>query len=152
MPYSIHWFSINDAQNAQLVDLWYLKCLHRFKDVDKEMASACLETALNHLQYLAPKFCFLSLVSSSPPAPEKSQLAAAILASTLPSQDENGVSRFNIQAPAPVITITSSTEFSRITVQQLAGSPRVFLPFHLLKIGTEFLSKDPNEWSDIQDF
>ena len=147
VPYSIYWFSVNDAQNAQVVDLWYLKCLHRFKDVDNEMASACIETALNHLQYLAPEFCFLSLVSSSLPAPEKTQLAAAILASKPPSQDENGVPHFDIQAPAPIVTIEQSTEFSSITVQQLAGSPRVFLPFHLLKIRTDFLNKDPSEWS-----
>lgn len=147
--YAIYWFGVNDAPNAQALDLWFLKTLHEYRDtVDEEVGSACLATALNHVQFLAPEFCFLSLVSNSK---DKAEIAAAILSSTPPPKDENGKSQFEIQAPEPTLKITEDNSDS-ISVKQLVGGPRVYLPFHLLKIGTSFLEKEPEQWAAEEDF
>ena len=94
---AINWFSVNDAPNAQSVDLQFIKDLYDYKGVDKPMASACLETALNHLQFLAPEFVFLSLVSNRLPLQEKADVAAAILSCAPPPKDKDGNPQFAIQ-------------------------------------------------------
>ena len=86
---SINWFSLNDAATAQLMDLWLIRTLHSYKEVDVELADKCLKVAFDHLHFLSPEFCFLLLVSNALPLEEKSALAWNFL-KFAPPLDENG--------------------------------------------------------------
>ena len=64
-----------------------------------------------------------------------------------PPYDENGELRFDVGAPSPAVSITAKTE-----VPELAAGPRVFLPFHLMKISWDFLRSDPAQWESSPDY
>ena len=60
-------------------------------------------------------------------------------------------SLYLIQAPAPIVEFEPSLKPST-TIKDLVGGPRVFLPFHLIGVGFDFLKTDPVEWETNDDF
>ena len=128
------------------MDLWLIKTLFDYKTVDLQVAEGCLKTAFDHLQYFAPEFLFLSLVSNKIPAPDKKDIAQAILRCKLPL-DENREPNFPIGPPKPAVPITKDTQ-----LWELAKGSRVFLPFHLLQVGWGFLEQDPSTWKESCEF
>ena len=62
--------------------------LFDYKIIVEPLATACLMTMFNHLQYLAPELVFLLLINSLPLA-ENAEVAKVILESAPPKNDEN---------------------------------------------------------------
>ena len=142
---AIYWFSVNDAPGSQATDLWMIRTLTAYKAIDKKVAEDCLKVAFNHLQFLAPEFCFLSLFSTAVATSEKAKIAAAIMKCPTPDADENGF-KFEVKAPEPAVKITASTN-----LWDLAAGARVFLPFTLYGINWDFLKKDPTTLDTVID-
>ena len=63
--------------------------LFDYKIIVEPLATACLMTMFNHLQYLAPELVFLLLISNSLPLAEKAEVVKVILPSTPPKNNEN---------------------------------------------------------------
>ena len=94
----------------------------------------------------AAHHCPISLVSNSLPAADKQKIASEILKCAVP-RDENGDLEFEIVTPKPAVPVTKDTQ-----LWQLAKGPRVYLPFHLLELGWDFLKTDPTQWEESEDF
>ena len=60
--------------------------------------------------------------------------------------DKNGELHFEVGALTPAVAITKDTN-----VSDLAAGPRVFLAFHLMNIGWDFLRLEPEKWNKSDD-
>ena len=128
------------SADAQVNDLEFRREMERFKDVDLEVAEAVLKTWNGHLQFLAPEYCFLTLVSDKVTPAEKKKISEAILSTPRPE----------VLPPAPLkpaVTIDDKTK-----LPQLAKGPRTYLPFLLLNLDSSFLNLHPNEWFSDESF
>ena len=134
--YVPHQLSAGDAADCQVNDLQLRRDLEDFKLIDFPIAAAVLKTFERHMDFLAPEYSFLSLISKKVSLAEKRQIASA-----LASVEENR----NLQ-PAqlkPAVVITHKTE-----LHELAQGDRVFLLFQSINIDRSFLAKDPSVWGE----
>ena len=129
-----------NSADAQVNDLEFRREMEKFKNVDAEVADAVLETWDRHLQFLAPEYSFLTLVSDKVTPAEKKKISEAILATPRPES----------LPPAPLkpaVTIDDKTK-----LPQLAQGPRTYLPFLLLDLDSSFLTSHPNDWHANESF
>ena len=137
--YVPHWLRASFASDCQVNDLQYRKDLGHFSEVDPEIAAAVLEVFLRHVDFLAPEWAILSLVSTKVSLEDKEKMAKEII--SVPKSD------LRPAPPKPIVPITSST-----TLDALVKSPRVHLLFHLLTIDESFLAEDPKAWGDDPEY
>ena len=126
--------------DAQLNDLEFRRQMEGFREIDPIIADAVLNTWNRHVEFLGPEYSFLSLVSPKVSPQEKAKIAENIASTPDPRT-------LAPAPPKPSVPITATTQ-----LHELATGPRVYLPFHLLGISAEFLTKDQKDWETDSDF
>jgi hypothetical protein len=66
------------AKDAPFQDLTFLNKAYKYKSVDKELATVCINAIERHSSYLSGQSAFLSLLSSLVTDKEKRNIADAI--------------------------------------------------------------------------
>ena len=116
-----------------------LKSLHKYKLVDEEVATVALKSLSRHLFYLTEENVVMALFSNRIDCDEKSHLAAKLLTYEKPGE-------ISIAKPKAPVGLTSETD-----LVSLIG-PKSWTIFHVLKLSSDWLENDPNDWERHEDY
>ena len=135
------WFCAPEAPQAPSQDLKFLKDLHEYKTIDKNISEATVKKFMNHLWYLTPELAALSFFDSNLADSEKRLMCEALNLKRSSFSYEKRIlaDRKNIKQ----ISEASLSDF-------ICKDSLNF--FNRYQINPTFLTKDPSKWKHEKNF
>ena len=136
--YIPHFLRSSVGVDAAYNDLALFKTLYSYMDMDGPLATESLEVLSRHGWYTTQQTVIFSLFTNRVTEDEKARIAARILTFEQPDQFKLGKPVFQ--------ELTVNTE-----LQDLCG-PYSYMLFTILGLNSDWLRKDPKEWSQSDDY
>ena len=131
------WFLAPISSSAPVSDLQLLKDLATYHD--HKLSTVCLRVFSRHLWYLSESLVGLSVFDSELPDEIKKEIAQAIL-------EKNAPEDYPTRAVVP-----ATISISSLKVSDFASQASIAL-FKVLRISHDFLTKDPSNWPEDDDY
>lgn len=129
------WFKASVAVEAPMQTLTFLKNLHAYSNIDTHISNEAIRKLCNHLWYLSPENVALAFFDPNISYDSKKRMVAA-----LDECNDNDTKKI-IALPHNVCHYVEKNIEHFITQKTLSFFKRFSIP-------TDFLKKDPKDWSD----
>lgn len=131
------WFQAPLATSAPMNDMWLLKSLKKFENINKVMSKKALTKFLGHLWYLSEELVSLAFFDDEVSLESKQKMVLSI--------NEEG----SDYSPKRITLDPSHIEEKNIEDFVSSNSLRFF---KILGISSEFLRKEPRLWEEDEDY
>ena len=141
--YIKNWFSAPIAIRAPVNDLLFIKALYDYKGIDSEVAESVLRKFKNHLWYLTPEICAISLFDKEVSIDIKRKMVEAM--------QENDEVNNGVPKRLFINKMEDLENLRNKDIDYFINSNSLNL-FNRFKINKDFLNLNVEEWSKNYDY
>lgn len=141
------WFQAPNAIKAPNEDLKFIQNIIKYKNIDIGISEKVLGKFLKHLWYLNPEQVCFCLFDNNVSHETKGKMAKKILSYKNLDKDEGSARTIRVEVPAN----EAENFFQEVSLEKFVSAQSLAL-FKRFKIKCDFLTEDPKNWPNNEDY